>query len=197
MLLGTRTTDGRGSRKRTRRDDANDIAEQENVSRGGMHTPSSALATGRQKRCRTSMATGDHAPKSALRHAQAAAPPPPTPSVFRRFMNNLATPLRMRARMDGAETPRPRCVCPAPSFAPACVLQYDDTSHLPSIQTRRLPRGVRSTCCATTCLVEGIDDNRTHSTVCIVAAAVLQPRPPPASSKSILRKPFFEYVPLR
>eukprot|EP00040_Diaphanoeca_grandis_P043805 m.10316 g.10316 ORF g.10316 m.10316 type:complete len:638 (-) comp8245_c0_seq1:227-2140(-) len=31
--------------------------------------------------------------------------PAPTPSVFRRFMNSLATPLRQRARMDGAETP--------------------------------------------------------------------------------------------
>lgn len=33
---------------------------------------------------------------------------PPTPSVFRRIMDSLATPLRNRARMDGAQTPKPR-----------------------------------------------------------------------------------------
>jgi hypothetical protein len=33
---------------------------------------------------------------------------PPTPSVFRRIMDSLATPLRARARLDGAQTPKPR-----------------------------------------------------------------------------------------
>eukprot|EP00039_Didymoeca_costata_P005364 m.80934 g.80934 ORF g.80934 m.80934 type:complete len:573 (-) comp12785_c0_seq7:462-2180(-) len=33
---------------------------------------------------------------------------PPTPSVFRRFMNSLATPLRQKARSDGVQTPAPR-----------------------------------------------------------------------------------------
>jgi hypothetical protein len=33
---------------------------------------------------------------------------PPTPGVFRRIMDSLATPLRNRARMDGAQTPKTR-----------------------------------------------------------------------------------------
>ena len=47
-----------------------------------------------------------HSNKRARGAAGGAAPP--TPSVFRRFMNSLATPLRAKARMDGAETPMPR-----------------------------------------------------------------------------------------
>lgn len=75
----------------------------------------------RSKRARTESSSGaehggaDKTPSSkrmrpAAKGAIVPATPaaPPTPSVFRRFMNSLATPLRLKARMDGAETPAPR-----------------------------------------------------------------------------------------
>jgi hypothetical protein len=60
------------------------------------------------KRTRASENKAQQNSSKRARADGAADGPPPTPSVFRRFMNSLATPLRQRARNDGAETPAPR-----------------------------------------------------------------------------------------
>lgn len=64
-----------------------------------------------RKRTRESTGKGSSGlstPSAKRKRPAANANAPPTPSVFRRFIDSLPTPLRRKARDDGAQTPKPR-----------------------------------------------------------------------------------------